>query len=177
MTDLDLGCSLLKGMQPNWAKKQEIWKEKREYNMCENEKLWIGVNVDSQSVLTANHRQTARCMKHSGNVLQKDWQHALKGTVMDYPPPYTHTHNFTHLVELLYSPDEQWVTGGVFKVNIICREEKKKEKKESSRQWWCRVYSSAPGVLSSRELQAICYIGELKAEELPGTRITYCCKK
>lgn len=63
--------------------------------MCENEKLWIGVNVDSQSVLTANHRQTARCMKHSGNVLQKDWQHALKGTVMDYPPPYTHTHTIS----------------------------------------------------------------------------------
>lgn len=33
---------------------------------------------------------------------------------------------FTHLVELLYSPDEQWVAGGVFKVNIICEEEEKR---------------------------------------------------
>lgn len=39
---------------------------------------------------------------------------------------FSNTHSFvTHLVEFLYSPDQQWVTGGVFEINIICEERKK----------------------------------------------------
>lgn len=144
----------------------------REWKVVDRCERWQSVCLDCQPQTDSTVHETFRkCLAEGLATCTQGHSDGLS------PPPYTHTHNFTHLVELLYSPDEQWVTGGVFKVNIICREEKKKEKKESSRQWWCRVYSSAPGVLSSRELQAICYIGELKAEELPGTRITYCCKK
>ena len=31
------------------------------------------------------------------------------------------THAHTHLVQLFYPPDQQWVAGGVLKINIICR--------------------------------------------------------
>lgn len=38
----------------------------------------------------------------------------------------------THLVQLLYPPDQQRVTGRVLKINIICKERRREEEKRQS---------------------------------------------
>lgn len=50
--------------------------------------------------------------------------------------PQTPTH--THLVQLLYPPDQQWVTGRVLKINIICRgtaRRRRRNRKKQSGEW------------------------------------------
>jgi len=43
----------------------------------------------------------------------------------------------THLVQLLYPPDQQWVTGGVLEINIICRGSAREGNRK--REWKQRI--------------------------------------